>query len=82
MFNIEYNTVSKKISLFYNNVKIALWSDIEREDVDSLVLQYIRTYGYMAQYRALWNTGQKVNWNDSMWVASHGYPINTTIVQA
>lgn len=53
--------------LFYKDTLIAKFIRKESDpSFEDLVIEHIKTYGYMAEHRRQWNKGNRVNWTEDM----------------
>jgi len=62
MHRFSASVVEDKLKLSFNGVCIAIWH--KPVDVDTIIREYLQTYGYMAYHRAEWNKGNWINWSD------------------
>jgi hypothetical protein len=42
----------------------------EKDDISfqNDVVEYVKTYGYMAEHRRQWLNGNKINWSDDLYI--------------
>ena len=79
-FSYNYDTIYDKDTkgpdkwvpiyrVLYKDTCIAFFRIMETCVADAA--EYVKTHGYMAEWRRQWNLGNKVSWDDSMKVLQH-----------